>query len=205
LTTLTQGAAKYQKSFFVMADIALILTWIQTVATVFGLAGVLVAVYTLLQSLNQSIMTSIGQISFSAKSMGYFVVKSPGILGLLFGNKPELRRLPTIACLVRAGDNKVYTSAIFDQAPPSSTTVCWVNLYTQFFNQVALHQQSNAQPSLLHMGIKFEGMESVSDILSKAGSNVQKMKERLKDVRNVENSQDVQDDGDPRVVSAWDS
>jgi hypothetical protein len=188
-----------------MADIALILTWIQTVATVFGLAGVLVAVYTLLQSLNQSIMTSIGQISFSAKSMGYFVVKSPGILGLLFGNKPELRRLPTIACLVRAGDNKVYTSAIFDQAPPSSTTVCWVNLYTQFFNQVALHQQSNSQPSLLHIGIKFEGMESVSDILSRAGSNVQKMKERLKDVRNVENSQDVQDDGDPRVVSAWDS
>ena len=106
-----------------MADIALILKWIQTVATVFGLAGVLVAVYTLLQSLNQSIMTSIGQISFSAKSMGYFVVKSPGILGLLFGNKPELRRLPTIACLVRAGDNN-YTSAIFDQAPPSSTTVC---------------------------------------------------------------------------------
>lgn len=176
-------------------------------ATVIGLAGVLVAAYTLLQSLNQSIMTSIGQISFSERTMGYFVVKNPGVLGLVFGKKPELRWLPTIACLVRAGDDKVYTSALFDQAPPSSTTVCWVNLYTQFFNQVALHQESNSQSRLQHMGIKFEGIESLSDILSRAGSNVRKMKERLKG-QNVEKSQDRRDvleDGNSHAISTWDS
>lgn len=131
-----------------MVDQIVILTYIQTVGVVLGLGAVLAAVITLRQSFNQSIMASIGQISFDEKSMGYFVVKLPGFIGLLFGKKPELPQLPTIDYLLRAGDNLVYTSAMIDQAPPSSSAVCWVNLHTQFLNQIALQQEFKTEPPL---------------------------------------------------------
>lgn len=79
-----------------MVDQIIVLTYIQTVAVVMGLGGVLAAVITLRQSFNQSMMASIGQISFDERSMGYFVVKIPGFIGLLFGKNPELPQLPTI-------------------------------------------------------------------------------------------------------------
>ena len=171
-----------------MVDQIVVMTYIQTVAVIFGLGGVLAAVITLRQSFNQSIMASIGQISFDERSMGYFVVKIPGFIGMLFGKKPELPQLPTIDYLLRAGDNLVYTSAMIDQAPPSSSAVCWVNLHTQFLNQIALQQEfKDGDTAPL-------GIECVTDILTKAKSNVRRLrnslaKERLENKESLESNE----------------
>lgn len=149
-----------------MADQITILTWIQTFAVTFSLVGVLVAVYSLRQTMNQSTMERVGQISCDKSSMGYFVVKTPRFLGPLTGKKVELPQLPTIGYLIRAGDNLVYTSAMFDHAPPFSTKVCWVNLYTQFFDQIALRQDIKK--------IDFSKYHGLADILSRASSNVRR-------------------------------
>jgi hypothetical protein len=95
----------------------------------------------------------LGRSCCDERQMGYFVAHPPGRLRYFFGHfvSPPPRTLrylfrkattrvpevPTIENLIQAGDRLLFTSSMFDHIPSSPNEVCWVSLYTQFFQGMA--------------------------------------------------------------------
>jgi len=119
--------------------------------------------------------------------MGYFVAKQPRRLAyflakLLSGlvefsslGITRIPKVPTIANLIRAGDDLMYTSSMFDHIPPSPQEVCWVSLYTQFFNEMAWLEKSRTCEARAHN-------EFVKGFLSQADKDVDKLRNRCEKV-----------------------
>jgi hypothetical protein len=70
----------------------------------------------------------------------------------------------------------MFTSSLFDNVPASPWEGCWVNLYPQFFNEIAL---------LLDDYIKVEGhIPSFESVFLKAQRGVRQLKCKLKRVED---------------------
>jgi len=124
----------------------------EDVTSYFVVVEAIVVVVTLLfgfytyvrQEALQTARDDLGRACCDKKLMGYFVAKQPATLAYFFRLRTTIiPEVPTIASLIRAGDDLMYTSSMFDQIPPSvSQQVCWVSLYTQFFNEMAWLKKS---------------------------------------------------------------
>jgi hypothetical protein len=83
----------------------------------------------------------LGSVCGRETAMGYFVAKRPTALDYLRRKTTGVPEVPSIADLIKAGDGGLYTSSMFDYISPSYAEVCWVRLYKQFFNEMALFPQ----------------------------------------------------------------
>jgi hypothetical protein len=139
------------------------------------------------QEAEQAARGDVGKACCQKRLMGYFVAKHPRRLayflakllsGLIEFSSLGITRIPevpTIASLIQAGDNLVYTSSMFDHIPPSPQEVCWVSLYTQFFNEMAWLEKSQTSEARVQN-------EFVKRFLSQADKYVDKLQKDFEKV-----------------------
>jgi hypothetical protein len=60
-----------------------------------------------------------------------------------FWKKVEVPVVPKISALIAAGDDLVYTSALFDSIPANYDEVCWRGIYEAFFDELAWTDPKN--------------------------------------------------------------
>lgn len=92
--------------------------------------------------LDQAAKDDSGSLCCQKTMMRHFVAKRPHPLRYIFGATTNIPEVPTVASLILAGDYLIYTSSLFDQIPAIPREVCWVNLYTQFFDEMAWLRKS---------------------------------------------------------------
>ena len=82
----------------------------------------------------------LGDVCCDRDMMGYFEVEMPSFLTrYLFPfwiAQRKAPKVPTISGLIKAGDEGIYTSAMFDWTPPNYDRVSWKPLYQAFFQEL---------------------------------------------------------------------
>lgn len=105
------------------------------IESIFVILTLGLALYTYIgEAAEQAARDDLGRSCCEERQMGYFVTRRPNRLAYFFKRaNVRVPEVPTVENIIQAGDRFLFTSAMFDHIDSSPKEVCWVNLYTQFF------------------------------------------------------------------------
>lgn len=99
---------------------------------------VLALISYVVEGASRAAQEDIGKSCCEKRQMGYFVARQPYTWSYFRRTATaRIPKVPTVENLIQAGDRLMFTSAMFDHIDSSPQDVCWVSLYTQFFQGVA--------------------------------------------------------------------
>jgi hypothetical protein len=104
--------------------------------------------------------------------MGYFAVKSPSPLNLWnCGKNVELPKVSKVSAIIEAGDDLVFTSALFDSIRVNCDEVCWRGIYEGLFDELAWMKNSTF--------LKDTPVKKLHDYEKKGNDHVGKLREAI--------------------------
>ena len=102
-----------------------------------GVGGFVLAFWAYLADIStRASQADVGKACCSPRSMGYFVAKNVGKWAYIRGGSVKVPRVPVLRNIIRAGDWGFFSSAMFNDIPPGPQAVCWVKLYTAYFDEM---------------------------------------------------------------------
>jgi len=123
-------------------EFIMVLTVLSEVASIVNLVGftaVLVTIVAFFRNLDkEATVEDLGRVCCDHDKMGYFAVQRPSLMKFWrFWKKVEVPIVPKVSAIIEAGDELMYTSALFDTIPANFDEVCWRGIYEGFFDELA--------------------------------------------------------------------